>query len=277
MYWTWDLRMLATDRRTRLLELVQQQGFASLPDLAAVLRVSESTIRRDLAHLEKQGETKRTHGGAFYSGPSPQLAHFQNRQEAQWDEKKTIAHTAASMINDGDTLLLDGGSTTYELAQLLANRPIQVVTNSLPVANLFSASADVELVVIGGYVLPRSGAIHGPYADEMLQSLRVHKAVLSAAGVDSTGIYNSNHMLASTQRAMVDASDEVILLADSSKFGRRSLACICELDQIDHVVADQKLDPTWQKQLTELDVKLVLAPLETPLKTPLDAQPIATN
>jgi len=209
--------------------------------------------------LEQQGGAKRTHGGAFYSGPSPHLAHFQNRQEAQWDEKKAIASTAAGMISDGDTLLLDGGSTTYELARLLAGRALQVVTNSLPVANLFSAATNVELIVIGGYVLPRSGAIHGPYANEMLKSLRVRKAVLSAAGIDQTRLYNSNHMLASTQRAMVDAADEVILLADSSKFGRQSLACICELDRIDRVVVDHHLDKQWQRHLSDIGADLVLA------------------
>ena len=193
------------------------------------------------------------------------MAHFQNRQEAQWDEKKAIARAAAGMIDDGETLLLDGGSTTYELARLLAGRPLQIVTNSLPVANLFSAAVNVELIVIGGYVLPRSGAIHGPYADEMLKSLRVRKAVLSAAGVDQTRLYNSKHMLAGTQRAMVDAADEAILLADSSKFGRQSLACICELQRIDRVVVDQQLDPCWQQHLSDCDVELVLAPPTPPI------------
>lgn len=260
------MAMPTTERRNRLLEIVRRQGFASLPDLAEELQVSESTVRRDLAHLEEQGGAKRTHGGAFYSGPSPHLDHFQNRQEAQWDEKKAIASTAAGMIDDGDTLLLDGGSTTYELARLLAGRPLQIVTNSLPVANLFSAASNVELIVIGGYVHPRSGAVHGPYANEMLKSLRVRKAVLSAAGVDEARLYNSNHMLASTQRAMVDAADDVILLADSSKFGRQSLACICELDLIDRVVVDQKLDHKWQQQLADSNVNVLLAPLQEPVE-----------
>ncbi len=259
--------MLTSERRTRLLEIIQRQGFASLLDLAEELQVSESTIRRDLAHLEKEGGAKRTHGGAFYAGPSPHLAHFTHGQAAQWDEKKAIASAAAAMVSDGDTILLDGGSTTYELAQLLTGRPLQVVTNSLPVANLFSGATNVELLVIGGYVHPRSGAIHGPYADEMLKSLRVRKAMLSAAAIDQQGLYNSNHMLASTQAAMIESGEKVIFLADSTKFGRQSLAPICDLGKIDCLVVDEHLDAAWQKELTTRGITYVLAPV-TPSAMP---------
>ncbi|MCA9262054.1 MAG: DeoR/GlpR transcriptional regulator, partial [Planctomycetales bacterium] len=144
------------DRRNKLLELVRSQGFASLPDMAESLQVSESTVRRDLAQLEREGAARRTHGGAFYTGPSPAFSHFRDRQSQQWDKKKAIAAAAARLIEDGATVLLDGGSTTYELARLLTARPLQVVTNSLPVANLFSSARQVDLIVVGGYVHTRS-------------------------------------------------------------------------------------------------------------------------
>ena len=129
--------MLAEERRSRLLELVRVAGFAALPDLASELQVSESTIRRDLEQLEEQGAAKRTHGGVFYTGSSPQLPHFEERQPANWDKKRAIARRAVELIADGDTLLLDGGTTAYEVARLLVGRPVQIVTNSLPMANLF--------------------------------------------------------------------------------------------------------------------------------------------
>jgi DeoR/GlpR family transcriptional regulator of sugar metabolism len=203
-------------RQQKLLEIVRSQGFASLPDLAEKLQVSESTVRRDLAHLEREGLARRTHGGAFYSGPAPHLSHFRNRQSSQWSQKRAIAQAAVPLVSDAETLLLDGGSTTYELARLLAGRPLQVVTNSLPVANLFSSRPEVELIVVGGYLQSTSGVMLGPYAEEMLGSLRVSTAVISAAGVSKSGIYNSNHMTAQTQQAMIRAASEVILLADST-------------------------------------------------------------
>src|SRR5438067_13919235 len=146
---------LTDDRRNRVLELIRQRGFASLPDLAETLAVSESTVRRDLDYLEEIGVAQRTHGGVFYTGPSPKLAHFDQRQSMNWDKKRQIAAAAARLIDDNDTILLDGGSTTYELAQLLVGRPLQVVTNSLPVANLFTSS-DAALVILGGYVHSRT-------------------------------------------------------------------------------------------------------------------------
>jgi DeoR/GlpR family transcriptional regulator of sugar metabolism len=253
--------MLVTERRAKLLDIIRRQGFASLTDMAEQLGVSESTVRRDVGRLEQEGATRRTHGGAFYTGPSPLVAHFQHRQEAQWDQKKAIASAAARLVDDSDTLLLDGGSTTYELARLLVGRPLQVITNSLPVANLFSAAPNAELVVIGGYLHARTGAIFGEYADRMLATLRVGKAVISAAAINERGLDNNNHMLASTQRAMVEAAEQVVVVADSTKFGHQSLAPICELAAIDHFVVDSELDAAWQARLRQAGARLVLAEL----------------
>jgi len=250
--------MTAEQRRDQLLELVRLRGFASLPELAAELQVSESTIRRDLDVLEQSGAAKRTHGGAFYTGPSPKLAHFDQRQKAQWDKKRRIAQRAAGLIEDGDTLLLDGGSTTYEFARLLVGRPLQVVTNSLPVANLLMTS-DVDLVIVGGYVHARTGVVVGPYADRMLEQLNVRRAVLSVAAVSERGCFNSNLLLVETERAMMRAADEVIVVADSTKFGHQSLSLLCGLDRIDRMVVDNGLDRAWQEKLTAAGVELFLA------------------
>ena len=142
---------LTEERRGRLLELVRIRGFAALPDLAQALEVSESTVRRDLDFLEEAGEARRTHGGAFYTGPSPKLPHFDQRQQNHWEKKRQIAVAASHLFEDGDTILLDGGSTTYELARILVPRQLQVVTNSLPVASLFSSS-DTVPSMIGSFV-----------------------------------------------------------------------------------------------------------------------------
>ena len=133
--------MLAEERRDRLLELVRVRRFASLPELAEQLAVSESTVRRDLDQLEEQGSAQRIHGGVLYTGTSPKLPHFDAHQPAEWEKKKAIAAAAVRLIEDGDTILLDGGSTTYEVARLLVGRPLHVVTTSLPVANFSPPTA----------------------------------------------------------------------------------------------------------------------------------------
>jgi DeoR/GlpR family transcriptional regulator of sugar metabolism len=238
--------------------MVRLRGFASLPDLASELQVSESTIRRDLDFLEESGSAQRTHGGVFYTGPSPKLTHFDQRQQADLDKKRAIGRGAEALIEDGDTILLDGGSTTYELARLLVGRPLQVVTNSLPVANLFTSSDSADLVLIGGYVHTRTGVSLGPYANQMLADLNVRRAVLSVAGVNAHGYYNSNLLLVETERAMMKAADEVIVVADSTKFGRTSLACLCDLGDIDVLVVDDLIPDQWRDQLTSAGVRLVI-------------------
>ena len=253
--------MLAEERRSRVLEMVRAKGFAALPDLASELRVSESTIRRDLDHLEALGEARRTHGGVFYTGTSPQLPHFEEREPAHWDKKRAIAAAAVRLIQDHDTVLLDGGSTTYEVARLLVGRPLQVVTNSLPVANLFASSSNTDLVVLGGYVYPRTGVSLGPYANQMLKSMSVRRTVLSVAAINDRGCYNSNLLLVETEQAMLHSSEEVIVVADSTKFGHQSLAQMCPLEEIDHLVVDDALPMEWRSKIDQARVTLHLAPL----------------
>ena len=252
--------MVVQQRRSRLLEVIRRQGFVSLPDLAETMEVSESTIRRDLDHLEEMGSAKRTHGGVFYTGPSPKLPHFDERQSAQWDKKRTIAAQANELIEDGDTVLLDGGSTTYELAQLLVGRPLQIVTNSLPVANLFMASSNSDLVMIGGYVHTRTGVSLGPYANEMIGRLTVRRAVLSVAGVNEKGYYNSNLLLVETERVMMSAADEVVILADSTKFGHQSLAHLCGLNEIDTLIVDDGISEFWKSTIIATNINVIVSP-----------------
>jgi DeoR/GlpR family transcriptional regulator of sugar metabolism len=251
--------LLVEERRNQLLEMVRVRGFASLPELADQLKVSESTVRRDLDYLEDVGSARRTHGGVFYTGPSPKLPHFDERQPAQWDKKRLIAEAAVKLVEDGDTLLLDGGSTTYEVARLLVGRPLQIVTNSLPVANLFASNANNDLVLVGGYVYPRTGVALGPYANEMLKRLNVRRTILSVSGISERGFFNNNLLLVETERTMMHAADEVIVVADSTKFGRQSLAHLCALDEIQHLVVDDEISPAWRDKATTAGLQLHVA------------------
>jgi DeoR family transcriptional regulator, fructose operon transcriptional repressor len=246
-------------RRLKLKELVRSQGFASIPDLRSALGVSESTIRRDLDALEAEGEVQRTHGGVFSTGPTATLKLFARRKADQWDRKRQIATVASRLIEDHDTVLLDGGSTAYELAKQLVGRPLQIVTNSLPLATLFAADEQIDLVVLGGYVHNRTAVTLGPYANQMLSSLNVQVAVLSIAGADRRGFYNSNLLLVETEKAMMACADKTVIVADSSKFGKSSLAKLCSLEQIHTLVSDADLSSDWRECLQSAGVQLRLA------------------
>ncbi len=251
--------MLAQERRNQLLEVVRIRGFASYPELAEVLEVSESTVRRDVEALEEQGCANRIHGGVLYAGSSPKLPHFETRQAGRWEQKRAIAHRTAELVEEGDTILLDGGSTTYEVARLLVGKPIHVVTNSLPVANLFAADTASDLVMIGGNICPRSGVAQGPQADRMISSLRVRKTIFSVAGVNDEGFFNNNLLLVETERAMMRAADEVIVVADSSKFGRTSLTHLCPLEAVTYLVVDEGIGEPWTSRVAAAGVKLLVA------------------
>ena len=251
--------MSAHSRRTRLIDVIRTRGFATLDELVGELGVSESTVRRDLDALEEQGLAKRTHGGVLAAGVTPKLAEFDERQPSHHAAKRAIAVAAAERIEDGETVLLDGGTTTYEVARLLVGRSIQVVTNSLPVANLFASAARTDLVLLGGYVSPRTGVCLGPYANELLGRLHVATTVLSAAGITAEGLYNAHLLLAETEQAMLRAAGRVIVVADSSKFGRKSLTFVSGLDSIDLVVSDAGLSPQWRRDLAAAGVEVLVA------------------
>ena len=256
------------DRQTRLLDIIRIRGFAALEELVRELGVSESTVRRDLDALVEKGAARRTHGGVLYSGGMPRLAEFDERQPHNWAAKRAIAARAAAMIEDGETVLLDGGTTTYEMARLLVGRSLQVVTNSLPVANLFASEARTDLVLLGGYVSPRTGVCLGPYANELLGRLHVTTTVLSAAGVDAEGLFNSHLLLAETEQAMLRAAGRVIVVADSSKFGRKSLTLVSALDSIDALVCDDGLPQAWRDVVAAAGASLVIATVPEPSDAP---------
>jgi len=268
--------VLNHERRSRLLDIIRIRGFAALEELVRELGVSESTVRRDLDALEEQGSAKRTHGGVLYSGGMPRLAEFDERQPTNWAAKRAIASTAAAVIEDGETVLLDGGTTTYEVARLLVGRSLQVVTNSLPVANLFASEARTDLVLLGGYVSPRTGVCLGPYANELLGRLHVTTTVLSAAGVSAEGLFNSHLLLAETEQAMLKAASRVMVVADSSKFGRKSLTHVSGLEAIDIVVSDDGLPLPWRDVVTAA-TELLIASVPEPAEAPPGLRPAGSS
>jgi DeoR/GlpR family transcriptional regulator of sugar metabolism len=251
--------VLVEERRQRVLDLVSQRGFAALADLAQAIQVSESTIRRDLDYWHQQGALRRTHGGAMYVGDAAGLPALEERSASQLEEKRLVARAAAARIQDGDTVLLDGGTTTLEVARLLVGRPVQVVTNSLPIAALFASSRETDLVMLGGYVYPRTGVALGPLTVRMMEDLHAHQTILSVGGITARGLFNSNLLLVETERQMMRCADEVVVVADHTKVGRQALAFLCELAAIDTLIVDSQLTPAQRELLEGADARLILA------------------
>lgn len=260
--------MLAEERRQRLLKMITTRGFATLEGLVDSLGVSESTVRRDLEVLDREGSIKRTHGGAVAADEAGALPAFDDRTTTAAVEKRAIGRTTAALIADGETVLLDGGTTTLEVARCLVGRPVQVVTNSLPIAQLLATSKETDLILIGGYVYPRTGVALGPLAIATMQGIRVRKTIMGAGGVVAEGVFNSNSILVETERQMMSCGQELILVADHSKFGSLSLSRLCGLDEIQRVVVDPALPDTYRDLLESAGATIHFATLDDVTEVP---------
>ena len=243
--------MLIVERQERLLSILRERQTADLDALGDALSVSVSTVRRDLEALEQQGLVERTHGGAVYRGPHHHSIVFNVRLAEHVEAKRLIGRRAAQLVEPHMTVLLDGGSTVYIAAQQIEARPIQVVTNSLSIAQHFADDEQVELMLIGGNLYPRSGVMVGPIATRCLSDLHADLLLFSLAGVFEDGFYNQNLAMAEVEQSMIRQAASAVLLMDSSKFGRKSLARVCGLDLVEAIITDDAVSERWVKQFGE--------------------------
>lgn len=222
-----------------------------LEAMAEALTVSISTVRRDLDLLESQGLVERTHGGALYRGPRQPTVVVAERMAEQREQKEKIGLYAAGLVQPQMTVLLDGGSTVYYAARQITARPIQVVTSSLLVANHFADDEHVELLFIGGNLYPRSGVMVGPIARKCLEDLHADLLLFSLIGIYENDAFNVNLAMAEMEQIMLKQAASSVLLMDSSKFGRKGLARVCPVEEVDLIVTDAGVSDNWRKRLGE--------------------------
>ena len=253
--------MLIAERQSLIQELLAQRGMSDLDSLASELQVSQSTIRRDLEQLEHKGLVTRTHGGAIWIGDREATTRpyaFDQRMDFQIDAKRKIARAARKLVRPGDTILLDGGTTTFYLAQELLGMPLQLITNSLPIANLFLNDEHVELILTGGLMYPRYGVLLGPMAENALSTIHTKTLFMSVAGIHEGAMYNQNQLLVHAERKMMAQAQQIVLLADSGKFGQQALARLGELSELDVVVSDSALSEEHRQEVRRAGCELIV-------------------
>lgn len=250
--------MLVEERRQKLSDIVSRRGYVPLPELVVEMGVSESTVRRDLEVLHEAGVLRRTHGGATAAGDSSPLLAFEERSGKQQAEKRKIAAKVTQLVADGETILLDGGTTTFEVARQLVGRSLVVVTNSLPIASLLASSKETDVILIGGFVYPKTGVALGPIALKAIESLHVDRLIMSVGGLTQRGMFNGNMLLVETEQAMIRAADEFTVLADHTKFGKQALAFLHDWSVVDRIIVD---DQVTQEGLAMVgpDVEVMIA------------------
>ena len=249
--------MILDQRRYNILQTIESNGFVSLQTLVELVGASESTIRRDLEYLDRIGQIRRTRGGASFTGES--LTGFEERRSQATSEKQAVARVAASLIQPGEAVLLDGGTTTLEVARQLIGRALHVVTNSLPIVNLLANQPEIELIQIGGYLFPKTGVALGPLAVSALSQIHVRRLFMSVGGITEQGLFNTNTLLVETERQMMLSAEEVVVVTDSSKLGHSALAHLCPLQKIHQLVVDRGITDEWRRILENAGVKVLVA------------------
>lgn len=251
--------MRSAERQLRLQQLFTKDEFMNLSDLCKRLNASRSSVRRDLLELERQGLLRRVHGGAILLNSRDDSLDFRKLSSSHREEKVRIGKVAATLVENGATVILGGGSTTAEVARQMLDRTIQIITNSLPVAQVFWDCQQVEVTLTGGYMYPRLGIQLGPICERMLQSVAADVLIMGVRGITETGLSDNNSLVVGSIRKMIEVSRKIVIVADHSKFGRESMLHVADLADVDTVVSDSDLSPEFQQMLEDKGVGCMLA------------------
>lgn len=253
--------MLSDVRRQAIIKKLRECGSVTNAQLAAEYGVSQDTIRRDLRILVDDGLVTRTHGGVVWSD-ARELVFGVNR-DPFLRAKRAIAHKALDFVRPGETIAIDMGRTTLQMARALLNttrgRPLTVFTSDLRIGMVLSRARGITVLITGG-IIGRRNYISGPFTIEMLGSLQIDTLFLSASGISTTsGITEPLPDVADIKRTMVGNSKRIILLADYSKFGHRYKEAVVPLEKIDALITDQMCPPDIQSEMVKLGVSIVIA------------------
>jgi DeoR/GlpR family transcriptional regulator of sugar metabolism len=250
--------MNQVERLRYIQDALSRQDFVSLEDLCAGLGSSRATVRRDLIALEQSHNIRRVHGGAMSTSSRDEALDYTRLSVSCQQEKKLIGRAAADLVQDGQTIVLGGGSTVAEIAKCLLDRPIQIVTNSIPVAQIFWECRQTEVTLTGGYLYPRLGIQFGPICERMLHSISADVAILGIRGITADGISDTSALVVESIRAMIRCAHRVVIVADHTKFGREAMIHVADLAEIDQVISDRGLAPEQREWLDERGVSYLL-------------------
>ena len=250
--------LVPEQRLEQILDLLSTMSFASISDLAASLNVSEMTIRRDLDKLESKGHIRRTHGGVVSESKTQIELDYITRQKRQSQEKDIIGKLASGLVEDGQSVFVDAGTTTLSMAKYLKKfRNIKVITNSLPVQTEFLDN-NIEIFLIGGRVLTHTLSLVGTLAQENLSTMRFDWAFLGTGGIDlKRGLTHSTMEEIPIKRAAAASANKVVVLVDSTKFGYNALSQIMPISSVQYIVTDKLPKGIDKDALSKDGVKLI--------------------
>jgi DeoR/GlpR family transcriptional regulator of sugar metabolism len=253
--------MTATQRRDKIIELIKEDGSAKVVDLARIFKVTEVTIRQDLEKLDKDGLVVREHGGAFLKNIEDQVRTFSLSNQENIDKKERIAQKCLEFIEPGDSIILDSGSTTTEIAKKLKGfKNLRVITNALNIALMLGAEPGIEVIVTGGEFKPPTLSLTGQKAADFFNGINVQKLFLATAGISlKAGLTYPSISDLVVKKAMIDAADTTYLVADSTKIGKSSLASLGALSLINYIITDEGIEEKHKQLFRDNEIELIIA------------------
>lgn len=255
--------MHETERHTVILSAIQDRPFASVADLCGLTGASEATIRRDIATLHMQKRLRRVRGGAEAIAP-PQFVGLAGRTFAVNEtiriaEKQAIARAAAELCEDGEPIIINGGTTTFQMVHPLANRRMQVFTNSFPIAEHLLKHSKNTVMLPGGAIYREQNIILSPFENDVTGNFYARRIFMGAQGIGPLGLMEGDPLLIQAEEKLMGRADEMVVLVDSSKFEARSSLVLCSLDRIDVVITDAGITDRAAAMLEAAEIRLIVA------------------
>ncbi|GAA4228855.1 DeoR/GlpR transcriptional regulator [Sagittula sp. NFXS13] len=255
--------MHETERHRIILSAVQERPIVTVADLVALTETSEATIRRDIATLDGKKRLRRVRGGAEALTPPslPGLAGrpFSINQTINAEAKTAIAREAVALCEDGEPIIINGGTTTFQMVHPLVNRRVQVLTNSFPIAEHLLRHSKNTVMVPGGAIYREQNIILSPFDNDMTRHFYARRMFMGAHGLSPIGLMESDPLLIQAEEKLIGQADELVVLVDSSKFENRSSLILCPLDRIDVVITDDGIPDSAASMLEAADIRVIVA------------------
>lgn len=264
--------MHETERHRVILSAIQERPVVTVPDLCAMTGASEATVRRDIATLHVQKKLRRVRGGAEAIAP-PAFVGINARPFAVQEgihiaEKRAIARAAVELCDDGDAIIINGGTTTFQMVHPLTTKRCQVFTNSFPIAEHLLKHSKNTVMLPAGAIYREQNIILSPFDEDGSRHFYARRMFMGCRGLGPLGLMEGDPLLVQAEQKLIGQADELIVLADSSKFHGRSSLLLCPLTRIHTVVTDDRIDDRAARMLEAADVKLIVAPVAASERRP---------
>jgi DeoR family ulaG and ulaABCDEF operon transcriptional repressor len=258
-----ELPMLEKHRQQLIKDILDQQQFASVRDLTEKLNASEATIRRDITKMSKRGEITKIRGGAESINGEPKKKHIASSafivdKTKRVNTKKLIAKRAAELCENGGSIIINGGSSTYMMGEYLTDIHLNILTNSFVLANYLSEHSDIQVTLPGGEIYREQGIILSSYDRDSSEYFHGTMMFMGTPGIGEFGVMESDPLLIRSEQKLKKQTEKLVILADSSKLGKRSNFVFCPLTEVDILITDSKADPDLIKYFEKHDIEVII-------------------